>query len=174
MQTTAAYFHVWCIDSSYFWSYTHEAIKCFPPVMLTICAYEYDDVIKWTHFPRHWPFVMGIHRSPVESPHKGNWRRALVFSLICARTNGWANNRDAGDLGRHVAYYDVTEMKVCTVAQNKTTTKQSKVCRFMKMFWDINCFITNCWYSFSYKSDKGEWNQLTRNQLDGSTETPTS
>ena len=31
----------------------------------------HDDVIKWKHFPRHWPFVRGIHRSPVNSPHKG-------------------------------------------------------------------------------------------------------
>ena len=23
----------------------------------------HDDVIKWTHFPRYWPFVWGIHRS---------------------------------------------------------------------------------------------------------------
>ena len=32
---------------------------------------EHDDVIKWKHFPRYWPFVRGIHRSPVNSPHKG-------------------------------------------------------------------------------------------------------
>ena len=25
----------------------------------------HDDVIKWKHFPRYWPFVRGIHRSPV-------------------------------------------------------------------------------------------------------------
>ena len=30
-----------------------------------------DDVIKWKHFPRHWPFVRRIHRSPVNSLHKG-------------------------------------------------------------------------------------------------------
>ena len=42
----------------------------------------YDDVIKWKHFPRHWPFVWGIHRSPVNSPHKGQLRGALMFSLI--------------------------------------------------------------------------------------------
>ena len=34
----------------------------------------HDDVIKWKHFPRYWPFVRGIHRSPVISPHKGQWR----------------------------------------------------------------------------------------------------
>ena len=44
----------------------------------------HDDVIKWKHFPRHWPFVRGIHRSPVNSPHKGQWRRTLMSYLICA------------------------------------------------------------------------------------------
>ena len=52
--------------------------------------------------------VRGIHRSPVNSPHKGKWRGALMFSLNCAWTNGWGNNRDAGDLRRNRAHYDVT------------------------------------------------------------------
>ena len=59
----------------------------------------------WRHqmnfFPRYWPFVRGIHRSPVNSPHKGQWRRALMFSLICTWINGWVNNREAGDLRPH-------------------------------------------------------------------------
>ena len=58
------------------------------------------DVIKWKHFSRDWPFVQGIHRSPVNSPHKGQWRGALMFSLICTRINGWVNNGEAGDLRR--------------------------------------------------------------------------
>ena len=37
------------------------------------------DVIKWKHFPHYWPFVRGIHWSPVNSPHKGQWCRALMF-----------------------------------------------------------------------------------------------
>ena len=41
---------------------------------------SHDDVIKWKQFPRHGPFVRGIHRSPVNSPHKGRWRGALIFS----------------------------------------------------------------------------------------------
>ena len=36
-----------------------------------------------------------------EFPHKDQWGQALMFSLIYAWTNGWANNRDTGDLGRH-------------------------------------------------------------------------
>ena len=62
-------------------------------------------------FPRYWPFVLGIHRSPVNSPHKGQWRGALMFSLICTRINGWVNNGEAGDLRRHRAHNDVTVMR---------------------------------------------------------------
>ena len=69
---------------------------------------SHDDVIKWKHFPRYWPFVRGIHRSPVNSPHKGQWCGALMFSLICTRINGWANNLEAVDLRCHRAYYDVS------------------------------------------------------------------
>ena len=55
----------------------------------------HDYVIKWKHFPRYWPFLLGIHRSTVNSLHKGQWRGALMFSLIYAWTNDWVNNRDA-------------------------------------------------------------------------------
>ena len=54
----------------------------------------HNDVIKWKHFPRYWHFVRGIHRSSVNSPHKFQWRGALVFSLIYAWINGWVNNRE--------------------------------------------------------------------------------
>ena len=70
----------------------------------------HDDVIKWKHFPRYWPFVRGIHRSPVNSPHKGQWREALMFSLIYVWINGWVNNRKAGDLRRYSDHYDVIVM----------------------------------------------------------------
>ena len=73
----------------------------------------HDDVIKWKHFPRYWPFVRGIHRSPMSSPHKGQWRGALMFSLIGAWINGRVNNRGAGDLRRHRAHYDATVMSLC-------------------------------------------------------------
>ena len=66
----------------------------------------------WRHqmetFRCCWPFVRGIHRSPVNSPYKGQWRRALMFSLMCTRIN----NGEAGDLRRHHAHYDVTVMRL--------------------------------------------------------------
>ena len=53
-----------------------------------------------------------VGNSPVfgEFPHKGQWRGALMFSLICAWINAWVKNREAGDLRRHRAHYDVTVM----------------------------------------------------------------
>ena len=77
---------------------------------LWVCISSHDDVIKWKHFPRYWPFVRGIHRSPVKSQHKGQWRGALMFSLICVWINGWVNNREAGDLRCNRAHYDVIVM----------------------------------------------------------------
>ena len=80
----------------------------------------HDDVIKWKHFPRYWPFVRGIHRSPVNSLHKGLWRGALMFSLICVWISGWVNNREAGDQRRYRAHYDVIVM----VYRHETTLEK--------------------------------------------------
>ena len=74
---------------------------------MTFSHTTHDDVIKWIHFLRYLPFVRGIHRSPVSFPHKGQWRGALMFSLICPWINGGVNNREAGDLRRYRAHYDV-------------------------------------------------------------------
>ena len=60
-------------------------------------------------FPRYWPFFLG--KPPMDSPHKGQWCGALMCSLICDCTNGWANNRDVGEFRRHRAHYDVTVIK---------------------------------------------------------------
>ena len=61
-------------------------------------------------FPRYWPFVRGIHRWPMNSPHKGEWGVALSFLIICAWIYGWVNNHEAGDLRRYRTYYDVIVM----------------------------------------------------------------
>ena len=73
--------------------------------------FGHGDVITWKQFPRYWPIVRGIQQWPVNSPHNGQWRGALMFSLICAWINDWVNNREDGDLSRHRAHYDVTVMK---------------------------------------------------------------
>ena len=84
---------------------------CEAEVWSVFCDFH-DDVIKRKHFPRYWPFVRGIHRSPVNSLHKGHWRGALMFSMVWARINGWVNDREIGDLRRHYAHYDVTVITV--------------------------------------------------------------
>ena len=43
-------------------------------------------------------------------PRTGQWRRALTFSLVCVWINYWVNNREAGDLRRYRAHYDVIVM----------------------------------------------------------------
>ena len=73
----------------------------------------HDDVIKWKHFLHFCPFVRGIHRWSVNSPHKGPVPRSFVWCLVLAWTNGWVNNRIAVSVTRPRAYYDVTVMPWC-------------------------------------------------------------
>ena len=76
-------------------------------------------------------FVRGIHRRPVNSPHKGQWREALMFSLIFPWTNGWVDNRDAGDLRRHGAHYSVIVMSqkyTCEHIRSKKKINVTFVC----------------------------------------------
>ena len=62
-----------------------------------------------------------VMRSPVNSPHKGQWHGALMFSLICPWINGWVNNRKDDYLRRHRAHYD---------------------------FFTSHCFLTHLWELF--------------------------
>ena len=82
---------------------------CWAPVFW--CSFV---ISWWRHqmetFSALLAICAGNSPSPVNSPHKGQWRRALMFSLICAWINGWINNGDAGDLRSHRAHYDVIIM----------------------------------------------------------------
>ena len=71
----------------------------------------HDEVIKWDIFRITGPL---FEEFTVEFPHKGRWRRALIFSLMCVWINGWVNNREADDLRRHRTHYDVTLMCALT------------------------------------------------------------
>ena len=91
----------------------------------------HDDVIKWKHFQRYWSFLRGIHRSPGNSSHKGQWRGALMFPLICAWINGWVNNREAEDLRHHRAHYNVSVM----------SSKVYPLCQCLSDFSDHNSWV---------------------------------
>ena len=105
----------------------------------------HHDVIKWKHYPRYWPIVRGIHRSAVNSPHKCQRREALMLFLICAWINGWVNNREAGDLGRHSAHYDVIVMTLVVFVHYDfriTMNIKFTTCLFLSPISDyINIYI---------------------------------
>ena len=83
-------------------------------IIISMTLEDTGDIISYAMMPMQKISMMtssnGIHRSPVSSPHKGQWRGTLVFSLICVRINSWVNNREAGDMRRHRAHYDVIVM----------------------------------------------------------------
>ena len=83
-----------------------ETTTFVPLYYLPNAEVNHDDIIKWKHFPRYGPFV----RESVNSPHKGQSRGALMFSLICAWINGCVNHRGAGYLRHDRTHYDVTVM----------------------------------------------------------------
>ena len=123
--------------------------------------------IKWKHFPRYWPIVRAINRSPVTSPHKGQWRGgALMFSLICARTNGWANNRDAGVLRRHRVHFVVIIIILVYCMLGSEPLYQSTLAYFQWEHWNYFWRICNQdamqWFSTSNFDACGfpEWHVL--------------
>ena len=74
--------------------------------------WSHDDVIKWKHFPRYWPFVRGIHRSPVNSPHKRPVTRSfdIYFDLrlnkrLSKQSRCWWLETPSRSLWRHRNVY---------------------------------------------------------------------
>ena len=109
------------------------------------CAFSHNDVIKWKHFPRYWPFVRGIQ--------KGQWRGSLMFSLICVWINGWVNNREAGDLRRYRAHYDVTVM----ICDSVRVFVLSSFFPFLVTF----CMRINCLIEVGWIDDNGYLNEIS-------------
>ena len=89
----------------------------------------------------------------VNSPHKGQWRGALIISLICAWINASVNNRKAGDLRRHRAHYDVIVMILIFF---KCFTSR---CLFNPTPWTLSLIEFTPWehatYSYMYLIERG-------------------
>ena len=127
---------------------------------------SHDDAINRRHFLHYWPFVRGIHRSSVNSPHKGQWRGALMFSLICAWMNGWVNNGEAGGLRRHRAHYDVIVMlrSLCSLKFMKNI---KWLIGHKRTVWanerrDICDVFSLCWYRSHVTLNGSECPHVTR------------
>ena len=92
-----------------YWADFHDLKALWPymPTSLVISPW-------WRHqmetFSALLALCAGNSPVPVNSTHKGQWRGALMFSLIYAWINDWINNRKAGDLRRHCGHYDVIVM----------------------------------------------------------------
>ena len=95
----------------------------------------------WRHQMKTFSAVLaicaGFHRSPVNSPHKGQWHGALMFALICAWINDWVNNREAGDLRRHRCHYDVIVMSNVAVDGTLSSANWSTLCSLFRSVLDI-------------------------------------
>ena len=99
--------------------------------------------------------------SPVtgEFPHKGQWRRALMYPLICAWTNDWVNTRDPDDLRRHGVHYGVTVMDPCGLLTSYSELKYRSMyglpvsCRYEynTISWNTSSWKTST--DMSYKAN---------------------
>ena len=105
--------------SGLWWDLMRTRYTWWPGVWQQTSTGIYVDVMGtswWRHqmetFSALLALCAGNSPVPVNSPHKGQWRVALMFSLICARINDWVNNREAGDLRRYRGHYDVIVMMV--------------------------------------------------------------
>ena len=100
---------------------------------------------------------------PVNSPHKGQSRAALMFSLICVWINGWVNNREPGDLRRHRSHYDVNVMR-----ESKIMADIEQQCNKVDMidwkYWSLDKMFDNQQTAFSstFLSKKVHWNVFIR------------
>ena len=106
-------------------------------------TFPLNDINTWKHFPRYWPFVQGINLSPANSPHKGQWRGALIFSLICSWINGWVNNHEAGDMRRHCAHYDITVMMWGWADASDYKVRYILLNKILHMAWQLFCKNSN-------------------------------
>ena len=112
----------------------------------------------------------------MNSPHKGQWRWALMFSLICDRVNGWKNNGEAGELRRHRTHYDVS-VRSRYLKHGKVQTSRSTM-------WEVSTYLCSGYLLlapkspyvrltsyptdsvFWYSEIRKEWHSLTHLPLD--------
>ena len=93
-----------------------------------------------------------FYRSSVNSPHKGQWRGALMFSLICAWINDWVNSRGASELRRHRAHNNVIIMATaCNYMIWRLTRKLFRIIgSFQEPIIGVFVIVVNFWTNSRY------------------------
>ena len=114
----------------------------------------HNDVIKWKHFPHYWPFVRVFHRwIPITKPVTRSFD--IVFDLLPEQTVE-QNNRNACDLRRHCAHYDVTVMygHCCVIVLISV------------MFWRVTTYPINMpWRAITGPMLAGLWSVVQMESL---------
>ena len=124
-------------------------------IHIQLTCQKHKCILWWRHqmqtFSALLAICVGIHWSLVNFPHKGQWHRALMLSLICNWTNDWVNKRDAGDLRRLCVHYDVIIMHpgpplsgrtMLTQAPEATRLSPIKM-SYQSEFWQAPCTHQN-------------------------------
>ena len=124
------------------------------------CAYVVEIILTtwWRHQIETLFALLTIcagNSPPVNSLHKGQWRGALMFSLICVWINGWVNNGEAVDLRRYRAHCDVTVTNMHNMVPYITPTKTTKyrVC----IYWDVTYTFNVIFLVLTSLSQSGPW-----------------
>ena len=95
----------------YPWSHT-KMIKTYQSHIIVRCLPSFS---WWRHQMETFSALLALcagNLLPVNSPHKGHWRGALMIHLISVWINSWRHTREAGDLRRYRAHYDVIVMSL--------------------------------------------------------------
>ena len=129
-----------------YWTHNWNQMKMMFVLLRVLLCYSW-----WRHqmepFSALLALCAGNSPVPVTSPHKDQWRGALVFSLICAWINDWVNNREADDLRRHRGHYDVNVM---------IDPNRSHICIPVAAV-ELSWYVSNC---DPVKSDKYVYNSM--------------
>ena len=97
-------------------------------VTFLVLELSYDDWKQsrtlWRHHMETYSVLLTLYEG---NPPVTTWipltkasDRVLMLSLICAWTNGWANNWDSSDLKHHHIHYDVTVMRATVITPHRS------------------------------------------------------
>ena len=123
----------------------------------------------WRHQIKAFSALLAICAG--NSPHTGQWRGASIFSLVCVWINGWVNNREAGDLRRYRAQFDVSVMWVLGLKQYGLPESQSTMrssAPYVLILWTDerkkqyieslqSTTVTSWWARWRLKSPASRW-----------------